>query len=195
MALWRPDGQITCLGRLDDQIKLQGVRVELGEIVAALQNHPSVAAAVVRPVRAVEGDVTSLIGYVASSEQEPDPAELRGFLSQHLPKQMVPSAIVVIDRIPLTESGKVDAALLPKPGSGGARAPATSLERKIASVFEEVLGLEHADADCDFFEHGGQSLLAIAAAKQIEITCGFRTRARNLFAAPTPERLGRLLED
>ncbi|MEV7731881.1 amino acid adenylation domain-containing protein [Streptomyces sp. NPDC088921] len=182
------DGQLEYAGRADDQVKIRGFRIELGEVEAALSAHPEVSRAVVL-VR--EG---RLVGY-AVSEGAPDPVPLRAYTARTLPEHMVPSAIVVLERLPLTANGKLDRAALPIPaattGAVTTRAPRTPQEEILSGLFAGVLGLEahQAGADDAFFDLGGDSLLAMRLADRIRTAFGTALPVRAVFEAPTPAAL------
>ncbi|MFC3891215.1 amino acid adenylation domain-containing protein [Lentzea rhizosphaerae] len=159
LAVRRPDGSLEFAGRADDQIKIRGYRVELGEIETALLGHPSVREAVV-----VLRD-ESLVGYVVPAG-ELDPGELRAWLGQSLPDYMIPAAYPVIDRIPLTPNGKLDKRALPAPDRGafaGADfvAPVTPLEERVAAIWRQVLGVDRVGLADGFFDLGGDSIRAV----------------------------------
>ncbi|GGN09199.1 hypothetical protein GCM10010109_18370 [Actinoplanes campanulatus] len=178
----RPDGEIEYVGRADQQVKVRGFRVELGEIEAALSALPGVAGAA---VLAVPGPVVRLAGYVAG---DVDPAKLRAELAATLPDYLVPAVIVRLDRLPLTPNGKVDKRALPAaemPVVAG-RAPATPLEAALCALFADVLGLDTVGADDDFFALGGHSLLATRLIGRLRADLGREISLRDLFAAPTP---------
>ncbi|PPK63651.1 non-ribosomal peptide synthetase [Actinokineospora auranticolor] len=157
LARWS-NGGLEYFGRADGQVKLRGFRIELGEVEAVLAAHPAVseAVAVVR-----EDKTTRLVGYVTGTV---DSAELRDWAARDLPEHMVPAAIVVLDRIPLTVNGKVDRKALPAPDFAGlttTRQPETDAERALAAVFAEVLGVPSVGLDDDFFALGGDSIVSI----------------------------------
>ncbi|MDQ0377609.1 non-ribosomal peptide synthetase [Amycolatopsis thermophila] len=186
---WNADGALEYLGRADDQVKIRGFRVELGEVEVALLALDGVtaAAATAHPKR------QQLVGYVVGDGL--DPAALRRTLAESLPGQFVPSAIVVLDELPLSPSGKLDRRALPEPQvtetSAGARDPR---EEILAELFAEVLGVERVGRDDDFFALGGHSLLATRLASRIRRTFGTDLRIRAIFDAPTVARLARYLD-
>ncbi|MEV6767679.1 non-ribosomal peptide synthase/polyketide synthase [Nocardia sp. NPDC051030] len=195
LARWTRTGDLEYLGRADLQVNLRGFRVELGEIEAALLAESGVreAAVVVRHDEIVNED--RIVGYVVPSEASDaahvDTAALRQALAQRLPEHMVPSAIVLIDRIPLTVNGKLDRAALPAPTYEAAayRAPVTPAERAVAEVYAELLGLERVGVDDDFFALGGSSLLAARAAARIGVALDCEIPVRALFEARTVSAL------
>ncbi|MEV0558603.1 amino acid adenylation domain-containing protein, partial [Streptomyces sp. NPDC050597] len=186
LARWTPEGQLEYAGRTDTQVKVRGFRIEPGEVEAALTAHPEVAQAVV-VVRDTAGS-RQLVGYVVPGGRTAredsvdllagiDAQELRAAVARRLPDFMVPSAFVVLDRLPLAPNGKVDRAALPEPEvTGGAyRAPRTVREKALAAVFAEVLGLERVGLDDDFFASGGDSIRSLqvvsrARSKDVRIT-------------------------
>jgi amino acid adenylation domain-containing protein len=193
-----PDGELEFVGRRDDQIKLRGVRIELGEIQAVLQAHPLVREAVVVAPDCDSGE-RRIAAYVV-----PDPAtaptvdELRGYLAERLPTHMLPSAFVSLDRLPRLPSGKVDRRALPAPAAGSRAAyapPRTSLQRAIALIWADVLGTERVGVDDDFFEMGGQSLLATRIASRIRETCGVDVPLRTIFERPTIAELAHVVAE
>ncbi|MCD7441170.1 amino acid adenylation domain-containing protein [Streptomyces lincolnensis] len=185
------DGDLEYLGRADHQVKIRGFRIEPGEVEAALTGHPQVAQTVVL-VR--DG---RLIGYVVPAEPTHtlDPAAVRGEAARRLPDHMVPSAVVVLDRLPLTANGKLDHAALPAPtgvgGSGTGRAPRTPQEEILVGLFADVLGLDahRVGVDDGFFELGGDSLLAMRLADRIRAALGAALPVRAVFETPTPAGL------
>ncbi|MFJ6727418.1 amino acid adenylation domain-containing protein, partial [Streptomyces sp. NPDC091281] len=186
VARWSTDGTLEYLGRADDQVKVRGFRVELGEIESTLALHPHVAQAVVLTHN------TNLLAYVSpSGARRPSPEELRTHLAEGLPGHMVPSAIVVLDTLPLTPNGKVDRKALPDPatvheraGSGRA-APRSAVEETLAGVWSEVLGIEDLGVHDDFFELGGNSILSVRAVSRMRAALGMTLPPRILFDKPT----------
>ncbi|MFJ6198204.1 amino acid adenylation domain-containing protein [Micromonospora sp. NPDC092111] len=165
-ARWRADGTLEFLGRTDDQVKLRGLRIELGEIVAVLREQPGIGTAAVT-VRGATPAEQRLVAYLtpAAGAEAPDQAALREALKRRLPEYMVPSAFVPLDALPLSPNGKLDTAALPAPGSDGPaaghRPPVTPVEQTIAATWQDVLGVTDVGLDDDFFDLGGHSLLAI----------------------------------
>ncbi|MQA07681.1 MAG: amino acid adenylation domain-containing protein [Pseudonocardiaceae bacterium] len=188
----RADGNLDFLGRTDDQIKIRGYRVELGEIEAALADHPAVAHAAV--IVHGSGGVRRLIGYVVS---EQDTAVLREHLKRRLPDYMVPAALVAVDRLPLTVNGKLDVKALPAPTIGAAEAsrpPRTEPERVLCQLFAEILGAGQTGVgsvgiDDSFFDLGGHSLLATRLISKARTALSAELAIRDLFEAPTVAEL------
>lgn len=187
-ARWRPDGTIEVLGRLDAQVKVRGVRVEPGEIEAALRRIPGVAECVVIAREDELGD-RRLVAYVVGNA---DAESLRKHLREVLPDYMVPAVFVGLDALPLTSSGKVDRRALPAPE--GYVAPRTPTEGVLAAIWAEVLGVERVGVNDDFFALGGNELLAIRAFSRIREISAAELPFRTLFEAPTVARLAERLE-
>jgi amino acid adenylation domain-containing protein len=189
-ARWRPDGCLELLGRLDQQVKLRGFRIEPGEVEAALAAHPAVREAAVM-VRRGDAD-RRLVAYVAGVPGL-DPASLREHLAAHLPAPLVPSVFIVLDRLPLTPNGKVDRrvlAALPLPAlaapaeSDDFVPPRDALEEALAAIWSEVLARGRIGAGDDFFALGGHSLLALRVAARVREALGVDLPLRDLFEAP-----------
>jgi non-ribosomal peptide synthase protein (TIGR01720 family) len=177
LARRRPDGQLEYVGRVDDQMKVRGFRIEPGEVEAALLRHPGVAQAVV----VVRGDGPGeprLIGYVVPRDPHDvrdshglraardvcDPVDVRRSVRELLPDYMVPAAVVVLDALPVTANGKLDRAALPAHGftvAPGGRAPRTAHEQTLCALFAEVLAVDSVTVDDGFFDLGGDSILSI----------------------------------
>ncbi|MEO3825210.1 amino acid adenylation domain-containing protein [Actinomadura sp. B10D3] len=184
LVRWNRAGHIEYLGRLDHQVKVRGFRIELGEIEAALSAHPAVKQSVVVARRDAVGD-TVLAGYVVGAA---GPAELRAFVARTLPDHMVPSAIVVLDAMPLTPNGKLDRAALPEPDFATgltARGPRDAREEILCGIFASVLGLERVGVDDGFFDHGGDSLKATRVVARARAALNVELPVRALFEAPT----------
>ncbi len=186
----RADGRLEFLGRLDEQLKVRGFRVEPGEVTAALLTHPGVREAAV----AADGD--RLVAYVAGSA---GPDELRGHLAARLPAHLVPTAWVPLDALPLTVNGKVDLTALPAPEPATAAqiaAPRTDAEVLVAGVWAAVLGLDAGQigAHDDFFALGGHSLLATRVAALLRNAVEVDVPIRTVFDQPTVEKLAAAVE-
>ena len=186
-ARWLPGGDLEILGRMDDQIKVRGFRVEPAEIEAALLAFTGVRHAAVLP----DGSGSGLTAWVASgSDPLPDSSDLRAFLRARLPAPIVPSAVHVTAALPLTPSGKVDRRALVarasvRPLRARGPAPREGVERQVADVWREVLGLEHVDADDNFFDLGGHSLLATQVISRLRKVLGMEIPVQVLFEEPT----------
>ncbi|MDY6954466.1 MAG: amino acid adenylation domain-containing protein, partial [Thermodesulfobacteriota bacterium] len=190
LARYLPDGSIAFLGRMDNQVKIRGFRVEPGEIEAVLREHPGLRDAIV--VAREDAPIDRyLAAYVVPVEiLAPTIGALRQFLKERLPDYMVPSAWVMLERLPLTPSGKVNRLALPAPIRKGPErqgtfvAPKDALERQLTKIFEDVLGVQDIGVKDDFFELGGHSLLAVRLFTQIEQAFGKRLPLATLFQAP-----------
>ncbi|WP_440064960.1 non-ribosomal peptide synthetase [Streptosporangium sp. OZ121] len=192
LARVRADGDIEFLGRLDDQVKVHGWRVELGEIEAVIAEHPKVRRAVV----ALRDDAPGgrgLVGYVDwSGDASALTAELRRTLAKKLPAALIPQAFVGIDHLPLGPSGKLDRGALPAPtGSGRAdlgtpyTEPRTPLETELCALWSELLGRERIGVEDDFFQLGGHSLLAVLLVTRYRETYGVEMPLRRCFEITT----------
>ena len=195
------DGNLEFLGRADGQVKLRGLRIELGEIEVALAGHPGVreAAVVVREV----ADMSQLAGYVVARDpaSPPDAAELCGLLKETLPAYMVPAAFVVLDALPRLPSGKMDRASLASmaieidPSSmDPAKAPRTATEKRLARIWEDLLGRSGIEPADDFFDVGGHSLLAVRMVAEIEKIFEVKIPLSVLVKSSTLEKLAGRIE-
>ncbi|MFJ8935178.1 non-ribosomal peptide synthase/polyketide synthase [Streptomyces sp. NPDC102365] len=196
-ARWNADGELEYLGRADRQVKVRGFRIEPGEIETALRRHGGVRDAVV-VVREDEPGRRRLVGYVtpADPEHAPDAADLRAVAAAVLPPHMVPAAVVVLDALPLTPQNKIDRRALPAPArtlAPGHVAPRTARERILADVWADVLGADAIGVEDDFFDLGGDSILAARALARIREELGARLSVRDVFTARTVAALARLL--
>jgi len=201
VARYLPDGTIECLGRVDHQVKVRGYRIELGEIETVLAQQPAVRSAVV-VARKDESGADTLIAYVIPNPGADGSSEtLRAGLKEKLPDYMVPSYFVSLEQWPLTPNGKIDRKQLPAPseGSNGSQrvivAPATDPERALAPIWEEVLKVKPIGITDNFFDLGGHSFLAAVLMARIKTQLGHSLPLGALFAAPTIEKLGKVMQD
>src|SRR5690606_7304894 len=175
-----PDGTLEFLGRLDQQVKVRGFRVELGEIEAVLVSHPTVEQAAVKALGESPAETWLAAYIVPASGATPDPAALRAYLVERLPDYMVPTAYVVMDALPLNASGKVDRKALPAPegaqlASAEYVAPRTPVEAGLAAIYASVLKVERVGVHDDFFALGGHSLLATQLVSRVRETFQVRS--------------------
>ena len=188
-----PGGDLDYIGRIDEQVKISGFRIETGEVEAALVRHPAVAEAAVVARGDPSGD-RHLVAYVVGAAGA---GELRAYLAARLPDHMVPAVHVPLDALPLTANGKVDRERLPAPApaahAGGDRSPA---EDRLAAIWAGVLGMDAAmiGPEDDFFELGGHSLLATQVIAQVREQFTTETPLRAVFQAPTLGALAALIE-
>ena len=183
----RPDGQLEYQGRADDQVKIRGVRVEPGEVEAALTGLPGVDQAVV--VAHGAGADRRLVAYVVAGADRPDAASLRRNLAELVPDHLVPSVFMMLDSLPVTMNGKVDRKALPDPGAdAGVREyvpPAGAVEQALARLWEEVLGVPRVGRDDEFYRLGGHSLLATQLVNRVRTTMNVELPVRDLFETST----------
>ena len=174
LVSWGADGQLRYLGRADEQVKIRGYRIELAEVQAALAGLDGVKQAVVIAREDRPGD-KRLVGYVTGTT---DSAEVRAQLGERLPAYMVPMAVVAIEALPLTPSGKIDRRALPAPEYTDAdhyRAPTSAVEEILVGIYARVLGAERVGVDDSFFELGGDSLSAMRLIAAVNSATGFRS--------------------
>ena len=194
------DGNIECLGRIDNQVKVRGFRIELGEIESILNTHPEVQQAVIIAPEDSSGN-KRLVAYITSSSESIPTATLRQFLKQKLPEYMMPSIFVVLDELPLTSNGKIDRRSLPAPEQFQSEsvssfiAPQDELELQLTKIWEKVLGIKPIGIKDNFFEIGGHSFLAILLFAEIEKSMGKQLPLAALFQAPNIKELANLLRD
>ncbi len=198
---WLPDGTLEFLGRMDRQIKIRGYRVEPGEIETALGRHPTVRACAVLVQGGEDGAPAGLTAYVVLRDQDgAAPQDLRLWLAALLPPAMVPAAWVVLDVLPLTANGKLDrralAETVPEPVRGETAAPPrTAVERELAALWSDVLGIERVGIGESFFDLGGHSLLLTRVQAGLRERMGRDVPLLKLFEHPTVETLAAWLED
>jgi acyl carrier protein len=198
------DGTIEFLGRADDQVKVRGYRVELGEIELTVRAHPGVAEAVVLLTgddpdrRLVAYVVPRADGYAVSHSDRATGERVREWTAAQLPEYMVPSAVVLLPALPLTANGKVDRAALPAPDGAEPAdayvAPRNPIEQQLATMWAEVLKRDRVGVEDDFFALGGHSLLAIRVLGKISKSFKVRLPLRTLFDAPTVATLGEIVD-
>ncbi len=198
-AAWRPDGQITFHGRVDDQAKVRGHRVEPEETASVLRTHQGVRSGAVIAAPSPDGG-DMLVAYVVEKDTL-SAEELREFLGKTLPEYMIPSAFVRMDALPLTPNGKLDKRALPEPSdanalaSAGFAAPETPAEQRLAEILEQVLGRGNVGIDDNFFLLGGHSLLGTQVVLRAGEAFGIDLTLRDLFQAPTIRQLAARIED
>ncbi|MFE8599264.1 amino acid adenylation domain-containing protein [Archangium violaceum] len=200
LGRYLPDGTVEYVGRADHQVKIRGVRIEMGEVEAALRRLPAVHdAVVVAWNRGERPDDLHLVAYVVPAPgANASAAELRRLLGAVLPEHTIPGYFVVMDALPLTPNGKVDRRALPPPAAEPAREqavpPATPMERTVLALWEEVLGVTGTGVEQGFFDVGGHSLRATALLARLREQLGVEVSLRTFFDAPTVRALSRHLE-
>ncbi|HEX7735313.1 MAG TPA: amino acid adenylation domain-containing protein, partial [Ktedonobacteraceae bacterium] len=199
LARYRPDGSLEFVGRADTQVKLRGYRIELGEIEALIRQHPLVGEAVVLLREDVVGK-PYLASYVVPQKPLLALEEVRDWLTRKVPDYMVPTAWVLLERLPLSPNGKVDRRALPAPDGQRSReetsftAPRTAIEEMVAGIWAEVLKLEYIGIYDNFFEIGGHSLLATQVIARLREALQREVPLHSLFEAPTIAKLAQRLE-
>ncbi|MEU2830808.1 amino acid adenylation domain-containing protein [Streptomyces lavendulae] len=184
LGLWSTRGVLEFRGRADHQVKIRGYRIEPGEVEGVLAEHPDVRQAVVI-ARELRDLGTHLLAYVVAPDATPD--DLRQYLASSLPSYMVPSAVVPLERLPLTSHQKLDRAALPVPdfAADSYRAPSTGDEQALAELYGELLGVEQVGADDDFFLLGGHSMLVVRLTSRIAEVLGVTVPVRAVFQHPS----------
>lgn len=202
VARWLANGAVEYLGRSDDQLKIRGQRIELGEIDRAMSALPDVAqavshACVFNQAAATGGDARQLVGYLVSDSGLPlDTAALKAQLAEQLPPHMVPVVLMQLADLPLSANGKLDRKALPLPtlgGEGSGRPPEPGMETLVAAAFSQLLGCEVNDIDADFFALGGHSLLAMRLAAQLSRQLARQVTPGQVMVASTVGKLSALL--
>ncbi|MFW0796222.1 amino acid adenylation domain-containing protein [Gordonia sp. CPCC 205515] len=191
----RENGQLIHLGRVDHQISMRGLRIDPGEIEAALLASPRVGGAAVAVRELVTGQPV-LVGYVtpASAASSPDDAAIRAHLSEQLPRHLVPATLVTLDQFPLSHNGKLDRAALPTPATtGSGSVPATERERLVCAEFADLLGVGNVGADDSFFALGGHSLTANRLVARLAAH-GLTATITQVFDHPDPRSLAAVLD-
>jgi amino acid adenylation domain-containing protein len=200
-GLRRADGEIEFRGRLDRQTKIRGYRIELDEIGSVLEDHPGVGFATVI-TRMSEAGENQLAAYVLPKESAPVPSasQLQQHLLKRVPDYMVPAVFIRLNALPLSPSGKVDLSMLPQVSAGqvlesvAAQAPASATEEKLLAIVRELLDNQSVSARDNFFLAGGHSLLGMQLVMRLASAFGVDLSLRQLFEAPTVERLASLVE-
>jgi len=200
LCRYRPDGHVDFLGRIDDQVKVRGFRIEPGEIETVLRQHPAVAGAAVVTREAAPGE-RRLVAYVVPAGSPPSVSELRSRLQQQLPDYMVPSLFGFLEALPLTPSGKVDRRALPDPESLRSNTPEEhvpprdELEAALARLWAERLRAERVSVEAGFFELGGDSILAAMLINRVQSLMGQYVPVSAIFEAPTVARFAAYLRE
>nr|WSZ19204.1 amino acid adenylation domain-containing protein [Streptomyces canus] len=201
LVRWLPDGTLDFLGRIDQQVKVRGIRIELGEVESALMEHADMASCVVLAWENGLGDKRLAAYCVPRAGRDLDVSALRAWCARTLPEYMVPSAFVVLDRLPLTANKKVDRKALPAPEderlelARGYIAPRTPVEEQLARVWADVLGVDRVGIHDNFFSLGGHSLLAMRVVNGLANKVQMDVPVRDLFAHPTVAGLAEHLGD
>ncbi len=188
-ARYLPDGNLEFLGRADAQVKVRGFRIELGEVELALQSYPVIAAAAVTVREERPGDIR-LTAFVVPRADRPDLNELIDFLRRKLPAYMIPAQFVFLNELPLNSYGKLDRVALVSKGrpvnlSTPFEPPTATVEREVAQVFAEVLGIERVGLNDDFFALGGNSLLIARVGARLSTAYGVDLPLHSIFTLPT----------
>ncbi|MHA4842635.1 amino acid adenylation domain-containing protein [Flavitalea antarctica] len=196
LVRYLPDGNIEFIGRVDDQLKIRGYRIELGEIESALQQCALVSEGVVL-ARADSLGNKRLFGYVVPSGNF-DSEAIMAYLKDKLPDYMLPSALIELESLPLTANGKVDRKALPvldikEIGKEGFVVPGSEVEKQLASVWQELLGIERVGLQDNFFELGGDSILTIQAASRIK-RMGYEVYAKDIFIHQSIGKLSKVIQ-
>jgi surfactin family lipopeptide synthetase C len=201
LVRYRPDGDIEFLGRIDDQVKIRGFRVEPGEIESILRDHPAVQEAVVVERKDRTGERCLAAYIVPRSQVELSISEVRQFLEHKLPEHMVPSVFALLDSLPLRANGKVDRRALPPPGDQrpvlgtSFVEPRTPLEKDLAGIWSDILGVWQIGVNDNFFHLGGHSLLAMRVVSRVRGAFQIELPLRKLFESPTVAGLARCIEE
>jgi amino acid adenylation domain-containing protein len=194
---WRGDGSIVFLGRRDGQVKLRGIRIELGDVEHALAGHSAVDGVVVSATDDTRGEL-QLVAYVVGHPV--DPPALRAYLRERVPEYMVPAQFVELEQLPFTASGKVDRRGLPpaplsgSPAKGRYLPPRTPVELELSRIWSEVIGAGPIGVQDDFFELGGHSLLATRVIARVRAAFAISVPLRELLDRPTVAELARVVE-
>ena len=195
-----PDGNIEFIGRNDNQVKIRGYRIELGEVESRILKYPRVKEAVVlaKEETAAAAESSSYLAAYLVTDPELQIPELKGFLLEKLPDYMVPSYFITLERLPLTQNGKIDFKALPAPESvaGGAvlEAPADETEAKLVTIWREILGIEKIGVTDDFFNLGGHSLKVTFLLNRIHKEFNVEVPMNEVFKAPTVRKIANFIK-
>jgi amino acid adenylation domain-containing protein len=200
LARWTEDGNVEFLGRIDNQVKILGHRIEPGEIETVLIMHPDVKHVSVVAQTDENGTKRLIAYYVCSSETGPSPRELRQFLQGKLPQYMVPSLFVALESLPLSTNGKVDRSALPAPVFGAtdgvsAETPTNEIDKTVLELWRRVLRVERVGLDDNFFDIGGDSLLLVAVHSNLQKLLKMEIPVTDLFEYTTVRTLGKHLRE
>lgn len=194
MVRFHRDGSLEFMQRIDNQVKLRGFRIELGEIEMTLASHPDVAQAAAR-IWGGGSDASLVVYLVARAAKSLSSEALLTHLRRRLPEYMMPARFIALDALPLTANGKIDRRALPEPGITGLAQddeliePRTELERMVLEIWEKILNLSRLGINSNFFESGGNSLLALRAVDEMSRVLGRNVGVETLFECPTVERI------
>ena len=199
LARLLPNGDMEYLGRIDHQVKIRGFRIELGEIESVLASHPAIHHSLVLAREDTPGDKRLVAYVVPKPNQQPSIADLRSYVRQSLPEYMVPSFFSLLATFPLTPTGKIDRRALPAPveehrDQSAIVAPRNEKEELLLAIFRDILKVKSVSVTEDFFDLGGQSLMAAQLVSQIHAATGRRIQLADLFRAATVEALARLIQ-
>ncbi|MFD9906209.1 amino acid adenylation domain-containing protein [Streptomyces sp. NPDC059063] len=193
LVRWTDEGELVFVGRVDAQVKIRGFRVELGEVESALARHPGVTQAVVTAPETGSGE-RRLIGYVVPDGHPVTGPSVRAYVAGVLPEYMVPSAVLVLDGLPVTRNGKVDRAALPAPDFAGRvsdRVARSGAEETLCGLFADVLGLERVGVEDSFFELGGDSIMSMQLVARAR-RAGLVLKVQDVFEHESPAALAAL---
>jgi amino acid adenylation domain-containing protein len=199
LARYLADAKIEYLGRIDNQVKIRGFRIELGEIEATLSLHQNIQQTVVIAKEDNSGDKRLVAYIVTHREQTVTTEEIRGFLKQKLPHYMIPSTFIFIEALPLTPNGKIDHRALPAPEQARSEpeetfvAPRNQLELQLATIWQDVLGIQNIGIHDNFFDLGGQSLLAVRLFAEIHKSFNQKLTLSTILQASTIEQLAKAI--
>jgi amino acid adenylation domain-containing protein/non-ribosomal peptide synthase protein (TIGR01720 family) len=198
LARYLPDGDIEFLGRIDHQVKVRGFRIELGEIEFALSQHPAIKECIAL-VREEGPGNKRLTAYIVPNGQPPAISELYDYLKEHLPLYMIPAVWMILESLPLTPHGKIDVQALPVPGEDSLRpgetfvAPRTEIERVLANIWQQVLGIAQVGIHDNFFTLGGDSILSIQVVSRAR-QAGLHVTTKLLFQYQTIAQLAAVVD-